>query len=114
MAKFTFANPSGSAFFTMVTALDTGSGFVGATEGSSSYDSTFSLYGSGSFTSFTGSDVTTQQTFLFEDGVVQSNYIWSCVVPPGSSSLTFNNSVTIPTGRVFFVGTGEFDVTITT
>jgi len=113
MAKFTFSNPSGSAFFTMATALDTGSGFTGATEGSSSYDSTFSLYGSGSFTSFTGSSSVTQQTFLFKDSVVQSNYIWSCVVPPGSSSLTFNNAVTIPAGRVLFVGTGEFEVDIT-
>ena len=113
MAKFTFANPSVSAYFTMVTALDTGSGFSGATEGSSSYDSTFSLYGSGSFTSFTGSNVTTQETFLFKDSIVQSNYIWGCVVPPGSSSFTFNNAVTIPAGRVLFKGTGEFKVDIT-
>ena len=114
MAKFTFANPSVSAYFTMVTALDTGSGFTGATESSSSYDSTFSLYASGSFTSFTGSTSVTQQTFLFKDGIVQSNYIWSCVVPPGSSSFTFNNAVTIHASTVIFKGTGEFDVTITT
>ena len=114
MAKFTFDNPSGSAFFTMATALDTGSGFTGATEGSSSYDSTFSLYASGSFTSFTGSTSVTQQTFLFNDGIVQSNYIWSCVVPPGSSSFTFNNAITIPASTVLFKGTGEFSVKITT
>ena len=114
MAKFTFDNPSGSAFFTMATALDTGSGFTGATEGSSSYDSTFSLYASGSFTSFTGSTSVTQQTFLFNDGIVQSNYIWSCVVPPGSSSFTFNNAITIHDYTVLFKGTGELDVTITT
>ena len=113
MAKFTFDNPSGSAFFTMATALDTGRGFTGATEGSSSYDSTFSLYASGSFTSFTGSTSVTQQTFLFNDGIVQSNYIWSCVVPPGSSSFTFNNAITIPASTVLFKGTGEFSVKIT-
>ena len=113
MATFEFINDSGSAYFTMVTALDTGSGFSGAIEGSSSYDSTFSLYGSGSFTSFTGSNVTTQETLLFKDSIVQSNYIWSCVVPPGSSSFTFNNAVTIPAGRVLFVGTGDFKVDIT-
>ena len=114
MAKFEFINDSESSYFTMITALDTGSGFSGATEGSSSYDSTFSLYGSGSFTSFTGSNITTQQTFLFKDSIVQSNYIWSCVVPPGSSSFTFNNAITIPAGSVFFKGTGEYSVKITT
>ena len=64
----------------MATALDTGSGFTGATEGSSSYDSTFSLYASGSFTSFTGSTSVTQQTFLFNDGIVQSNYIFNNIM----------------------------------
>ena len=113
MATFEFINDSGSAFFTMATALDTGSGFAGATEGSSSYDSSFPLYASGSFTTFTGSNITTQQTFLFKDSIVQSDYIWSCVVPPGSSSFTFNNAVTIPAGRVLFKGTGDFKVDIT-
>ena len=114
MATFEFINDSGSAFFTMATALDTGSGFAGATEGSSSYDSTFSLYASGSFTTFTGSNITTQQTFLFKDSIVQSDYIWSCVVPPGSSSFTFNNAITITASTVLFKGTGEFNVKITT
>ncbi len=104
MAKFEFRNPSGSGYFTMET---TGSAF-------NTYTSSTPKYASGSFSSFTGSNITTQQTFLFKDGIVQDDFKLSQVVPPGTSSFVFSNAVTIPTGCVFFRGTGEYNLIIET
>ena len=104
MAKFEFRNPSGSAYFTMET---TSSAF-------NTYTSSTPKYASGSFSSFTGSNIVTQQTFLFKDGIVQDDFKLSQVVPPGTSSFTFNNVITIPVGTVLFKSTGEFDLIITT
>ena len=100
---FTFHNPSGSAYFTMQTTSSAFNTYLTGTP----------KYASGSFSEFTGSNITTQQTFLYEDGIVQSDFVLSQVVPPGTSSFKFNNILTIPVGNVIFKGTGEFDLTVT-
>tara|TARA_B100000035_G_scaffold292963_1_gene282016 strand:+ start:1034 stop:1351 length:318 start_codon:yes stop_codon:yes gene_type:complete len=102
--KFTFHNPSASAYFIMETTKSFDEGYTSATP----------KYASGSFSSFTGSDITTQQTFLFKDGIVQDDFKLAQVVPPGTSSFTFNNTITIPVGTVIFRGTGDFDLIIET
>jgi|TARA_R100000482_G_scaffold40038_1_gene13733 hypothetical protein len=100
MATFTFHNPSGSSYFTMETTRslnypnDTGTYLAGTPK-----------YASGSFSTFTGSS---------SDHIVQSDFIFSEVIPPGTSSFVFNNAITIPAGTVFFRGTGEYDLIITT
>jgi len=93
MATFTFHNPSGSAYFVMETtkSFDTNTYLTGTPK-----------YASGSFSQFTGSN-----------SIVQSDFILSNVVPPGTSSFEFNNAITIPVGNVIFKGTGEFDFIIT-
>ena len=93
MATFTFINPSSSAYFTMETAK-----FF-----SSSYDHTVPHYASGSFNGFSGSS---------SSNVVQSNYIFSQVIPHGTSSFNFSNTTTIPVSTVYFRGTGEFRVIV--
>ena len=94
MAIFTFYNPSGSAYFTFEEANRNTRGF---------YDSSSAKYASGSFSSFTSSN---------SDYIVQSDYIWSQVIPPGTSSFTFTPSIETPVSGVYFRGTGEFNVTI--
>ena len=96
MATFTFHNPSGSSYFTMETtrSFDTGTYLTGTPK-----------YASGSFS---GSSET------FTNNVVQSDFIFSQVVPPGTSSFVFSNAVTIPVGNVFFRGTGEYNLIIET
>ena len=94
MATFTFHNPSGSSYFTMETtrSFDSGTYLAGTPK-----------YASGSFSQITGSD-----------NIVQSDFIFSQVVPPGTSSFVFSNAVTIPTGCVFFRGTGEYNLIVET
>ena len=95
MALFEFTNPSGSSYFIMETARNT----------NGVYDNSSLKAASGSLNIVSNIPST---------GVVQSDYIWGTVVPPGSSSLAFTASLSIPTGSVYFRGTGEFTVTITT
>ena len=94
MATFTFHNPSGSSYFTMETtrSFDSGTYLAGTPK-----------YASGSFSQITGSD-----------NIVQSDFIFSQVIPHGTSSFVFNNGITIPAGTVFFRGTGEYDLIVTT
>ena len=47
-------------------------------------------------------------------GSVNGGYIWSIVVPPGSSSVIFTPGVTIPVSESTFRGTGEYTLTLTT
>ena len=96
MATFTFHNPSGSSYFTMETtrSFDTGTYLSGTPQ-----------YASGSFSQLTG--VNAEHT-------VQSDFIFSQVIPHGTSSFVFNNGITIPAGTVFFRGTGEYDLIVTT
>ena len=94
MALFEFINPSASSYFIMETVRNN-QGF---------YNGSALKAASGSLNIVSNIPST---------GVVQSDYIWGTVVPPGSSSLAFTASLDIPTGSVYFRGTGEFTVTIT-
>ena len=95
MANYTFHNPSGSSYFVLETARNN----YGV------YDSTSGKYASGSFSNFTGSNF---------DHIVQSDYIWAQVIPPGTSSFDFDGAVTVPVSGARFRGTGEFTVIVTT
>ena len=95
MATFYFTNTSsGSVYFTYETVRNT----------NGIYDSTSLKAASGSFNSFIG---------INEDHIVQSDYIWSAVIPEGSSSLAFLPEIIVPTGSVYFRGTGNLTATIT-
>lgn len=95
MANYTFHNPSGSSYFTFETVKNY-NGF---------YDSGSGKYASGSFNNFTGSN---------PDHIVQSDYIWSQVIPPGTSSFDMDGAITVPVSGARFRGTGEFTVIVTT
>ena len=96
MATFTFHNPSGSSYFTMETtrSFDTGTYLAGTPK-----------YASGSFSQFTGSS---------SSSIVQSDFIFSQVVPPGTSSFVFSNAITLPVSCVRFRGTGEYNLIVET
>ena len=94
MALFEFINPSASSYFTYETVRNN-QGF---------YDSSSLKAASGSLNAISN---------VPSGAIIQSDYIWSTVVPQGSSSLEFTSSMDIPTGSVYFRGTGEFTVTIT-
>lgn len=96
MANFSFNNQSsGSVYFTYETVRN----YYGF------YDSGSLKAASGSFSNFTG---------VNEDHIVQSDYIWAAVIPEGSSDFDFDPSFTVPTGSVYFRGTGNLTVIITT
>lgn len=94
MALFEFINPNESSYFIMETVRNN-QGF---------YDSSSLKAASGSLNIVSNIPST---------GIVQSDYIWGTVVPPGSSSLAFTASLEVPTGSVYFRATGEFSVSIT-
>ena len=96
MANFSFNNlSSGSVYFTYETVRN----YYGF------YDSGSLKAASGSFTNITGVNA---------DHIVQSDYIWSVVVPEGASQVEFIPAVTVPTGSVYFRGTGNLSVIVTT
>ena len=94
MANYTFHNPSSSAYFVLETVRNT----------NKVYDSTSGKYASGSFSNFVGSN---------SDHIVQSDYVWAYVAPPGTSSFDFNSAVTVPGGGTTTRKTGEITVIIT-
>ena len=95
MSAFSFINlTSGSVYFTYETVRNT----------NGIYDSASLKAASGSFSSLIG---------INEDHIVQSDYIWSAVIPEGSSSLAFLPEIIVPTGSVYFRGTGNLTATIT-
>ena len=112
MATFAFANPSGSAYFTLELIRDS-NGFYPTSAAQTAY-----ISGS-SFTQLTSS-VTNPIVAKWATGVVDGmgsvngGYIWSIVVPPGSSSVVFTPGATIPVSESIFRGTGEFTLTLTT
>jgi len=112
MATFSFANPSGSAYFTLELKRDS-DGFYPTSSAQTAY-----ISGS-SFTQLTSS-VTNPIVAKWTTGVtngmgdVNGGYIWSIVVPPGSSSVVFTPGTTIPVSESIFRGTGEFTLTLTT
>ena len=112
MATFSFANPSGSAYFTLELIRDS-NGFYPTSAAQTAY-----ISGS-SFTQLTSSvtnPIVAKWTTGVVDGMgdVNGGYIWSIVVPPGSSSVVFTPGATIPVSESIFRGTGEFTLTLTT
>ena len=112
MATFAFANPSTSAYFTLELIRDS-NGFYPTSAAQTAY-----ISGS-SFTQLTSS-VTNPIVAKWATGVVDGmgdvngGYIWSIVVPPGSSSVVFTPGTTIPVSESIFRGTGEFTLTLVT
>ena len=112
MATFSFANPSGSAYFTLELIRDS-DGFYPASAAQKTY------FSASSFTQLTSS-VTNPIVAKWNTGVVDGmgavngGYIWSIVVPPGSSSVVFTPGATIPVSESCFKGTGEYTLTLTT
>ena len=112
MATYSFANPSGSAYFTLELIRDS-NGFYPTSAAQTSYLS------ASSFTQLTSS-VTNPIVAKWATGVVDGmgdvngGYIWSIVVPPGSSSVVFTPGATIPVSESTFRGTGEYTLTLTT
>jgi hypothetical protein len=96
MAKFIFTNPSeGSVYFFMETVRNE-QGY---------YDSSSLISARGAYWNFTGSS---------QDNLVSSDYIFGWVVPPGSSSFEYNPTYYIPTGSVYFRGTGDLTAQVIT
>ena len=101
MAKFTFHNPSGSSYFTFELRRRPTDGFFPT----SSAQNTFMLPDDqAEFFNFSG---------INENGLVRSSFIFSAVIPSGTSSLEFNPSVTIPSSGSRLRGTGEFNLVLT-
>jgi hypothetical protein len=94
MPTFSFINPSSSAYFTYETVRND-QGF---------YTSASLKAASGSFTSLNN---------VPSGSIIQSDYIWSVVVPQGNSSLTFTPSVVVPGGSVNYLTTGMYTYTVT-
>jgi len=96
MAVFEFQNDSsGSVYFTYETVRNE-NGF---------YDANSLQAAAGEFVQLDGID---------SSWVIQDNYIWAVVVPEGYSFLEFNPTETIPPNSVYFRGTGNLTVTVTT
>ena len=94
MAIFSLINrSSGSSYF-----------FIETVTTSSFYDENSVKGTLGTYSNFTGSTI-----FNF----VTSSYIMGYVVPPGSSSFEFVPTTTVPSGSVWFRGTGEITVIVT-
>ena len=101
MATYTFHNPSGSAYFTHELIRRTTDGFYPTS--SVQYQ-----YFSGSLFSEITSSVTQNKE------PVRGDYIFSTVVPPGTSSFVLTPGITIPVSESIFRGTGEFTLILTT
>ena len=94
MAIFSFVNrSSGSSYFVIETVTT-----------SSFYDENSVKGTLGTYSNFTGSTIYS---------LVTSSYIMGYVIPPGSSSFEFIPTTTIPSGSVWFRGTGGITVTVT-
>lgn len=113
MANYTFHNPSGSAYFTVELIRRTTDGFYPTSSAQTAY------FSGSSFSNLTSS-VTNPIVAGWASGVtngvgdVDKGYIWSIVVPPGTSSVDFTSGTTIPTSESIFRGTGEFTLILTT
>ena len=100
MATYTFHNPSTSAYFTHELIRDA-NGFYPTSSAQSQYFS-------GSIFSEISSSVTQNKE------PVRGNYVFSTVVPPGTSSFVLTPGATITISGSVFRGTGEFTLILTT
>lgn len=100
MAKFEFNNPGNTSYFTLELRRRPSDGLFPT----SSLQTTFmNSTASGEFLNFSG---------VNENGLVRSNFVFSCVVPSGISSFDFTPSVTIPGSGSRLRGTGTFDLKV--
>tara|TARA_R110000851_G_scaffold279569_5_gene432869 strand:+ start:173 stop:571 length:399 start_codon:yes stop_codon:yes gene_type:complete len=110
MATFTFVNPSSSAYFNLELIKR-------ASDGLYPTSSLQTAFISGSVFSSLTSSVTNPIVAGWTTGVkngigdVNKGYIWSIVVPPGTSSVVFTPGVTIPISESVFRGVGYFYLT---
>ena len=88
---FTFANPSGSSYFSVEQNTNKN------TDGSYNIGIT-------SFTAGTFSNLTR----IPERGIVENNFKFSIMVPPGASSVIFTPTDTSEGGSIKLKGTGNF------
>jgi hypothetical protein len=95
MAVFSFINNNSSSVYFTVETVRGDRGF---------YNISSSTNAIGVYSNFTGANAS---------HLVTSSYIFSEVIPPGSSSFTFIPSASIATGSVYFRGTGNLTVTVT-
>lgn len=103
MAKFEFKNPDASSYFTLELIRDS-DGFYPTSSLQKTFMVEANRYNETEFNDF---------VVLQENDMVRSNFIWSAVIPPGTSSLEFEPSVTIPNSGSRFRGTGEFSLEFT-
>ena len=99
MARFEFINPGGSSYFTLELRRRP-DGFFPTSSAQTKFMNSTS---SGEFQNFSG---------VNENGLVRSNFIFSVVVPSGTSSFDFSPQVTIPASGSRLRGTGTFNVKI--
>jgi hypothetical protein len=94
MAKFTFTNSSGDVAYFFMETVRNDQGY---------YDGNSLKSAKGAYWNFTGST---------KDTLISSNYIFGWVIQPGSSSFEYNPTDYIPTGSVYFRGTGNYLVKV--
>jgi len=100
MATYTFHNPSGSSYFTQE--------LIRNSNGSYPTSSAQSQYFSGSiFSQITSSVINNKEP-------IKGDFIFSTVVPPGTSSFVLTPGIDIPISESIFRGTGEFTLILTT
>ena len=100
MATYTFHNPSGSAYFT-TELIRNSEGFYPTSSAQISY------FSGSIFSEITSSVIGNKEP-------VKGNYIWSTVVPPGTSSLVMTPGIAIPVSESIFRGTGAYTLILTT
>ena len=101
MATYTFHNPSTSAYFTHELIRDPLTGFYPTSSAQSQY------FSGSIFSEITSSVIGNKEP-------VRENYIFSTVVPPGTSSFVLTPGISIPISESIFRGTGEFTLILTT
>tara|TARA_B100000963_G_scaffold252286_1_gene221026 strand:- start:4732 stop:5034 length:303 start_codon:yes stop_codon:yes gene_type:complete len=100
MATYTFHNPSTSAYFTHE--------LIRGSNGFYPTSSAQSQYFSGSiFSQITSSVIGNKEP-------IRGDFIFSTVVPPGTSSFVLTPGIDIPVSESIFRGTGEFTLILTT
>ena len=100
MATYTFHNPSTSAYFTHE--------LIRNSDGFYPTSSAQSQYFSGSiFSQITSSVIGNKEP-------VRGDFIFSTVVPPGTSSFVLTPGISIPVSESIFRGTGNFSLILTT
>ena len=100
MATYTFHNPSTSVYFTHE-LIRNSNGFYPTSSAQSQY------FSGSIFSQITSSVINNKEP-------IKGDFIFSTVVPPGSSSFVLTPGIDIPVSESIFRGTGEFTLILTT